>query len=529
VLIVQSPICTHDQNRRMNEKPGDPSIKPIGVPEMTPEAAKGPETVAREATYVVQFSKFWSGSRPRNSYDLARRGEIVLSAEGVIVRAFRREMGFMGSRIELKFARADIADVSHLGSFLSLNIVLPNGNLQTLGFWAADEAGAQKIAQALPSTVSEAGAALKGYAEQLKLLDRGDYVTKALLAANILVFGAAGIAGAGFFVPNVEVLQAWGTNFGPLTTGGQWWRLVTSMFLHFGVFHLAFNMWALYVGGRLAERLFGGRTFALLYFASGLGGSLGSLLWNPAVNSAGASGAIFGVYGAMLAFYLRKHSVIPSSVIQQQRWSGIVFIGYNLMNGFSHAGIDNADHVGGLAVGFALGLVFARPLGLEARNQINAAWFYLRGGAAALAMIGSLFVGLRFSPAGNTADQRFRRDILAMSQSEAIAQKSAREALEQLQNHQITGKEFAERIDTDVLPRWEMIRRRLQSDRVADDSQLKPLWDLLVDYSESRLAAFQLFESGGRTGKSADFKAAQAKVFEGDVDLNLIKDFHQKR
>jgi hypothetical protein len=178
VLIVQSPIYAHDQYTRMNEKPSDLRIKPIGVPEMTPETAKGLESVAREATYVVQFSKFWSGSRPRNSYDLARRGEIALSAEGVIVRAFRREMGFMGSRIELKFARADIADVFRLGNFLSLNIVIPNQNPQTLGFWTANEEDAEKIAQGLPSAVTEAGSALKEYAEQLKLLDRGDYVRR---------------------------------------------------------------------------------------------------------------------------------------------------------------------------------------------------------------------------------------------------------------------------------------------------------------------------------------------------------------
>jgi rhomboid protease GluP len=481
------------------------------------------------ANYPVRFSRFWSGSKARNSFNLARRGEIGISDDGIVVRAFQREMLFMGTRKELVFARASITDVSQLGNFVSLNIVRPNQDLETLGFWTQDERDAAKIVHALPSTVSATGIALREYEGQLKLLDRGDYVTKALVAANILVFGAAGVAGAGFFVANGEVLQAWGTNIGPLTAGGQWWRLVTSMFLHFGVFHLALNMWALYVGGRLAERLFGSQAFALLYFASGLAGSLGSLIWNPAVNSAGASGAIFGVYGAMLAFFLRKHSAIPPAIINQQRWSGVAFIGFNLMNGFSHAGIDNAAHIGGLSVGFVMGLVLARPLGLEARSKISAASFYMRGGIAALAMIGLLLMALRFSPAGNAADQRFRRDIRAMAESEAIAQKSANEAFERFRNHQITGTQLAERIDSEVLPRWILIQKTFQNDRVADDSKLKPLWELLNDFSESRLAAFQLFESGARTGKSTDFKAAHAKVDQGDIDLKLIKDLNQDR
>jgi len=501
----------------------------IGTPLGAAEVASVTSASTRDATYQVRFSNFWSGSKARNSFELSRRGQIGISGEGIVVRAFRREMQFMGTRIELAFARAHIADVSQLANFVSFSIVRPNQDPEILAFWTQNEGDAKKLVQALPSTVSAAGTALKEYEAQLKLLDRGDYVTKALVASNILVFGAAGLAGAGFFVPNAEVLQAWGTNIGPLTTGGQWWRLVTSMFLHFGVFHLALNMWALYVGGRLAERLFGSRAFALLYFASGLAGSLSSLLWNPAVNSAGASGAIFGVYGAMLAFFLRKHSAIPASIISQQRWSGVAFIGFNLMNGFSHAGIDNAAHIGGLGVGFVMGLVLARPLGLEARTQVSTASFYMRGSIAALAMIGLLFLALRFSPAGNAADQLFRRDIRAMAESEAVAQKAANEAFGQFRSHQITGKEFAARIDNEVSPRWMSIQQRFQRDRVADDSKLKPLWELLDDYSESRLAAFQLFESGGRTGKSADFKAAQAKVDQGDIDLKLIRDFERGR
>ena len=501
--------------------------RPLGEANAASERSSSADS--GNANYPVRFSRFWSGSKARNSFDLARRGEIGISDEGIVVRAFQREMFFLGMRIELAFARADITDVSKLGNFVSLNIVRPNQDLETLGFWTQDERDAKKIVHALPSTASATGIAIKEYEGQLKLLDRGDYVTKTLVATNILVFGAAGLAGAGFFVPNAEVLQAWGTNIGPLTTGGQWWRLVTSMFLHFGVFHLALNMWALYVGGQLAERLFGSQAFALLYFASGLAGSLGSLIWNPAVNSAGASGAIFGVYGAMLAFFLRKHSAIPPAIINQQRWSGVAFIGFNLMNGFSHAGIDNAAHIGGLGVGFVMGLVLARPLGLEARNKISAASFYIRGGITALAMIGLLLVALRFSPAGNTADQRFRRDIRAMAESEAIAQKSTNEAFERFRNHQMTGTQLAERIDSEVLPRWILIQKTFQNDRVADDSKLKPLWELLNDFSESRLAAFQLFESGARTGKSTDFKAAHAKVDQGDIDLKLIKDLNQDR
>jgi rhomboid protease GluP len=168
------------------------------------------------------------------------------------------------------------------------------------------------------------------------------------------------------------------------------------------------------------ERLFGSWAFVLLYFAAGLGGSLASLVWNPAVNSAGASSAIFGVYGGMLAFFLRRHAAIPASVIKQQLYSGMVFIGYNLLNGFSHAGIDNADHVGGLAVGFVLGLVLARPLDLAAR-QANQTSFYLKGAVSACALVGALFIAVHFSPAGNRPDQQFRRDIATMARSEKEA------------------------------------------------------------------------------------------------------------
>lgn len=509
----------------MSEISGEYVAKPIGAPDAVHETAQLQESVSHDATYKVRFSKFWTSvSRPQNSFDLARRGEIVFLGDHFVVRAFRREMGFMGSRIELTFERAHVADVTQSGDCLSFSIAPPNREIQSIKLWAEDDDVAGKLAAEFPKTVTPSAIAVKEYEAQLASVGRADLVTKALVTANVLVFVAAAIGGAGIVVPNPNVLQAWGTNFGPLTTNGQWWRLVSSIFLHFGFFHLALNMWALYVGGRLAERLFGSQAFALIYFAAGIAGSLSSLLWNPAVNSAGASGAIFGVYGAMLAFFLRKNSSIPPSIVRQQRSSGIAFIGFNLINGFSHAGIDNAAHIGGLAVGLVMGLVLARPLEAEARAQINAASFYARGSAIALAIIGTLFVLMHFSPAGNAAEQAFRRDILGMGELEKHAQQSAKDAIDKLQSHQIAPIEFAERIEKDVLPQWTIIQSTFQRDRVPDNSKLKPLWELLSDYSDTRLAAFKLFDSGARNGRSADFKQAQDKLELGQIDLKLIKD-----
>lgn len=479
----------------------------------------------RDATYKVRFSKFWTTtSRRQNSFDLARRGEIAFLGDRFIVRAFRREMWFMGSRIELTFERAQVADVVRSGTCLHFSITPPGGEVQSMTLWTEDEEAAKRLAREFPDTVSPAAMEIRAYEAQLASAGRGDPVTKALVALNVLVFGAAGIGGAGFFIPNPQVLQAWGTNFGPLTTDGQWWRLVSSIFLHFGVFHLALNMWALYVGGRLVERLFGSPSFALLYITSGVGGSLCSLLWNPAVNSAGASGAIFGVYGAMLAFFLRRNTSIPPAVVRQQRASGLLFIAFNLMNGFSHAGIDNAAHLGGLSVGLAMGLVLARPLGIEEREKIRATFFYMRGSAVALVIVAVLFMTVRLSPASNAAEQAFRRDLVAMREPEEQAQKAARDAIDKLQNSQMTPGEFADRIEADVLPRWKLIHENIARDEVPDGSKMKALWELMDDYSYSRLAAFRLFDSGARYGKTADFRQARLKLVQGENDLSRIRD-----
>ena len=188
------------------------------------------------------------------------------------------------------------------------------------------------------------------------------------MAANVAVFVLMLGAGAGFVTPHAQVHLAWGANYGPATKDGEWWRLFTSMFLHFGVIHLAFNMWALADAGRLVERLFGAAAFLAAYLFAGLTGSLASLLWHAdGVVSAGASGAVFGIYGALFAFLFVERGSVPLSALKRLATSGALFVGYALIAGAMVPGIDNACHLGGLFGGCAAGLALSRPLEAGAR------------------------------------------------------------------------------------------------------------------------------------------------------------------
>jgi rhomboid protease GluP len=185
-------------------------------------------------------------------------------------------------------------------------------------------------------------------------------LTQVLFGANVMVFIAMVIASGPSLDFTGQVELHFGANYGPLTLSGDWWRLVTYMFLHGGVMHIAFNMWCLWDLGRLCESLYGRWTFAAIYLITGVAGGLASVAWNPEVLSVGASGAIFGLAGALAAsFYLGEFS-IPKVAIQGTLRSLLFFIGFNVVFGAMIPGIDNACHGGGLVSGLILGALIAR-------------------------------------------------------------------------------------------------------------------------------------------------------------------------
>ncbi len=156
-----------------------------------------------------------------------------------------------------------------------------------------------------------------------------------------------------------DSLTAAGANYGPAIRAGEYWRLVTSMFLHGSLLHIAFNAYALYQLGAMFELLLGSSRLLMVYFVTGIAGSLTSAYFSSSP-SVGASGAIFGLMGGLIAFLLRRRAALTpqgkSILMQLVGWAAI-----NVVFGFSTPGIDNSAHLGGCAAGLLLGFVLPEP------------------------------------------------------------------------------------------------------------------------------------------------------------------------
>jgi rhomboid protease GluP len=178
----------------------------------------------------------------------------------------------------------------------------------------------------------------------------GASLTQILLGVNVAVF---------LLALAFPVLEDLGANIGPYTISGQYWRLATYMFFHGGFIHIAFNMWCLWDLGALSESLYGRATFAAIYLITGVAGGVASVGWRPMGATVGASGAIFGLAGALVAsFYLGEFS-LPRAAISGTLKSLAFFVVINVALGGMFPGVDNACHIGGLISGLILGALIA--------------------------------------------------------------------------------------------------------------------------------------------------------------------------
>ena len=294
-------------------------------------------------------------------------GHGVLRFEGahLAIVGWRRDWVGIRKETEYRVSMTDVSDVEANASTVSFDARLQNGRKRIRCF-IEDAPTKQAIVDRLPaasvSPLSASAAQWREFDGALKRTTPHAFVTGILLVLNVAIFLALTFAGSGFWSANFEMLTRWGANTTALTTDGQSWRLVSAMFLHAGFLHLLFNMWALWGVGRLTERLYGSALFVAIYGCAGAVASLASIAWSPFVVSVGASGAIFGVLGACLAFLVRGRTHIPRRIGWRLGLTTAIFILFNLIGGFVSEGIDNAAHVGGLVTGVVLGSLLARPL-----------------------------------------------------------------------------------------------------------------------------------------------------------------------
>lgn len=273
-------------------------------------------------------------------------------------------------------------------------------------------------------------------------------VTLLLIGTNLLIFLLMLNAGAGLWHSQTGVQLAWGANFGPATQDGEWWRLGSALFLHFGLFHLTMNLWALWDGGQLVERMYGHLRFVFIYFASGLSGNLLSLVnqGNQAI-SGGASGAIFGVYGALLVFVWREQRQLDTREFRWLFWGGLGFSAVSITLGLLIPGIDNSAHIGGLLAGCLLGLLLGRPL-----TQINP-WRWPDRVVAGTLLSGAVVLLATHipAPAYRWSDELAARQEISQFLSEEVGiQTKWQDIIRQDRERSLSLNQLAERVESEI-------------------------------------------------------------------------------
>ncbi len=199
---------------------------------------------------------------------------------------------------------------------------------------------------------------------------KGFVATPVFVALNILVFIFMVFKGLGFTAFYSRDLIPLGAIYEPAIQQGQWWRLITGMFLHGGIMHLFMNMVSLYLAGMLVELFINTKRFILVYLLSGIVAGLVSLWWHDKpVVAVGASGAIFGLYGVLLAMIIFK--LFDASFNKFLLILLACTAGYSLVMGFLSRGIDNSAHLGGLIAGFIAGIFLARMMKKQNKEAGN--------------------------------------------------------------------------------------------------------------------------------------------------------------
>lgn len=308
--------------------------------------------------------------------------------------------------------------------------------------------------------------------------------------------------GADPMQPTPQWMADHGGNFGPLTFAGEPWRMLTSMFLHYGALHIAMNMIGLIDGGRHVERMYGTAGFLALFLISGLVGSFATAL-RANVVSAGASGAIFGVFGAFGAFLFLHRDRLDKEQVKKQSRGLLIFLAYNIFFGMTAKGIDLVAHAGGLVAGFLVGI--ALEVGTDHGHSTTRRSLIVLVLGAALVFGGSLVV-----PRPNNPLAEF-----VTVETKLLGRWN--EVVKQVDAETVDDAKLADIIETELLPPWRVARATYEKEAEG------PLRSPMMEYLRAREEGWEIMRAGLREEDGDKVKAGMKRFAEGDAVLAKLK------
>ncbi len=385
-----------------------------------------------------------------------------------------------------------------------------------------DAGAAAALAGLLPATRSrwfeKQTASIRDYYRLQRAPGRRPLVTAVLVLASVLIYLIqAGISGYWLGLDRNTLIN-WGSNAGSYTVHGGWWRLVAALFLHLDPLHLIVNMWVLWSSGRLVERLFGNWRFAAIYFAAGIMGNLLSIGWNPAIVTVGASGAIFGVLGAYVAYLLHGDTRIPRPVMRAHLIPTVLFVFFSILNGLGQSGIDNAAHFGGLGTGLLLGWALARPLEGRPGGLRRAQ------GAAALALTACAAVGLLLQVTGPASRPSAQEQFLQSHDWYRSGEARNLLAWQQIANQAgagtIASADLARRFRTEIIPFWQSTEPRLRKEVPAATPPARPFLQAVADFAALRLRWARAIVASANSGSAQEAVTLMQKTDAAQARLD---------
>ncbi len=394
-------------------------------------------------------------------------GAIETRPDTVALLGWQRTWLGVAMKAEVAIPTEQIRNVARVDASIRFDVDRQGLVKRRIEFVANSAEAAARLVESLPtartSDFDERWNDVRDFQRRLRETGTRIWMTPALVLANLAVFVAMAISTKQVLGFDLPTLWAWGANFGPLTTGGQWWRLLTALFIHYSIVHLLVNLWVLWNIGRRTEQLFGNFAAMAIYFGAGVIAGLTSIVWAPTLSSVGASGAIFGLIGAYIAFLLRPGCGVPRSIARRHWLSTIVFALYSLYAGATNPSIDNAAHVGGLVGGLVIGWCLARPLESDRRVDFPHRQVMAAAAFFVVAVIGAFGWIHGKSPQMSPPDRYLRAHAwYVLGQDKNLREWQALGVA--VSAGAISDAQLGQRFQSDILPFWKTADARITSE-----------------------------------------------------------------